>query len=110
MIGRKRKRAASSAAALADQPCWYFINAYSTIKIAFLLASPNNVTNPIWKYTSLVRPAIHTEINAPNVPKGSASITESGKDQRSYKAARMRKTIMAAIANARPVVPELRFS
>ncbi|MNC94360.1 hypothetical protein D3C83_111930 [compost metagenome] len=48
-IGRKRRRAASTAAAAVDMPSCAFITAYSTIRIAFFAASPSSVTSPIWK-------------------------------------------------------------
>jgi hypothetical protein len=48
-IGRKRRRAASTAAAEADRPSACFMTAYSTIRIAFLAARPSRVTRPIWK-------------------------------------------------------------
>src|SRR5262252_1824376 len=53
---------------------------------------------------------IHTAANAPKVPNGSASITDSGSDQRSYCADRIRNTISAPSTSARFDVPELRFS
>ena len=48
--------------------------------------------------------------SAPNVPNGSASITASGSDQRSYCAARIRNTMSAASPSARIEVPPERFS
>jgi hypothetical protein len=105
-IGRNRRRAASSAAAEADRPSWYFSSAYSTIRMAFLAARPSSVTRPIWKYTSFVMPRSQTAASAPKVPKGMASITDSGSDQRSYCAARIRNTMMAASPSARPDVPD----
>jgi hypothetical protein len=39
-MGRKRKRAASTAEAAVDKPSPFFMTAYSTIKIAFLAARP----------------------------------------------------------------------
>ena len=48
-MGRKRRRAALRAASMGDmpakKPCW----ANSTIRIAFLAASPISTTRPIWK-------------------------------------------------------------
>jgi hypothetical protein len=49
MIGRKRRRAASSAASLALIPSAYFWAANSTIRMAFFEASPISTTRPIWK-------------------------------------------------------------
>src|SRR5437773_1913759 len=104
-MGRKRSRAASSAAAAVDRPSWCFSTAYSTIRMAFFAARPSSVTSPIWKYTSLVNPRSHTAASAPKVPNGSASRTDSGSDHFSYCAARIRNTIRAASASAMPAVP-----
>ena len=68
------------------------------------------MTRPIWKYTSLVMPRSHTAASAPNVPNGSASITDSGSDHFSYCADRIRNTISAPSSSARPEVPDARFS
>jgi hypothetical protein len=46
-----------------------------------------------------------TAASAPNVPKGSASITDSGRDQRSYWAARIRNAMSAPASNAITDVP-----
>ena len=48
-IGRKRRRAASIAAADGVSPSWFLSTAYSTIRIAFFAARPSSVTSPIWK-------------------------------------------------------------
>ena len=48
-IGRKRRRAASTAASSALMPSACFCAANSTIRIAFLAARPISVTRPIWK-------------------------------------------------------------
>ena len=109
-IGRNRSRAASSAAAGVDSPSWCFIDAYSTIRIAFFAARPSSVTSPIWKYTSFVCPRSQTAASAPNMPNGSASITDSGSDHFSYCAARIRNTMSAASASAIIDVPPERFS
>ena len=55
-------------------------------------------------------PTTQTAISAPKVPNGRASITDSGSDQRSYSAARIKNTMITARPKAIPVVPELRFS
>ena len=80
------------------------------MRMAFLAASPSSVTRPIWKYTSLVIPRIHTAASAPNVPKGSAIITDRGSDHFSYCAARMRKAMSAPSPRASTDVPPERFS
>src|SRR5258706_14559285 len=120
-MGRNRRRAASTAAAEWLKPSSLFISAYSTIRIAFFAASPRRVTRPIWKYTSLLSGAlpkigvktrllIQIAASAPNVPNGSASITESGSDQRSYCAARMRNAMKAPATSAMIEVPPDFFS
>ena len=53
---------------------------------------------------------IQMAVRAPNVPKGSASITDSGNPQRSYCAARMRNAMRAPAASATIEVPPERFS
>src|SRR5271169_4536218 len=47
-IGRKRSRAASTAASTISMPSARFSRAYSTIKIAFLLANAISRMRPIW--------------------------------------------------------------
>ena len=47
-IGRRRKRAASSAESTIDLPSERRSLAYSTIRIAFFAESPIRVTIPIW--------------------------------------------------------------
>jgi hypothetical protein len=120
-MGRKRSRAASTDAADTESPSWVFNSAYSTIRIAFFAASPSSVTRPIWKYTSLAsgaRPSsevktrllIQMAASAPNVPKGNASITDSGKDHFSYCAARIRNAMNAPATSAMSDVPPDFFS
>ena len=46
-MGRNRNRQASSVACRRDSPCSRLLLANSTIKIAFLLASPTSTTKPI---------------------------------------------------------------
>jgi len=50
-------------------------------------------------------PRRYTAASAPNVPNGSASSTDSGSDQRSYCAARIRNTITTARPSAKPAAP-----
>ena len=52
-IGRKRSRAASSAASGADLPCSGLTFATSTMRIAFFAARPISMMSPIWTYTLL---------------------------------------------------------
>ena len=55
-------------------------------------------------------PRSQTAASAPNVPNGSASSTESGSDQRSYCAARIRNTMITASTSEKPDAPPERFS
>jgi hypothetical protein len=50
-IGRKRSRAADSAASSAEKPSSDFSFANSTIRMAFLAAMPISITRPIWAKT-----------------------------------------------------------
>ena len=56
------------------------------------------VSSPTWKYTSLDSPRTAVNSRAPTTPMGTASITENGMDQLSYKAARHRKTNSSEMA------------
>ncbi len=47
IIGRKRNRAASTAASINGRPASYRVLANSTIKMAFFAESPISVTSPI---------------------------------------------------------------
>ena len=64
--------------------------------MAFLAARPTRVTRATWKYTSLDRSRIQVATSAPNTPKGTAVSTARGRDQDSYWAARIRKTMTRA--------------
>ncbi|MNT51438.1 hypothetical protein D3C72_1884030 [compost metagenome] len=72
--------------------------ANSTIRMAFLAASPIVVSRPTWKYTSLDRPRISVASNAPMIPSGTTSMTADGMVQLSYSAARHRNTTISEIA------------
>src|SRR6185369_5326351 len=119
-MGRKRSRAASTEAAETDRPSCVFSSANSTIRIAFFAARPRSVTRPIWKYTSFASGArpnivktrllIQIAASAPNVPNGSASITDSGSDHLSYCAARIRNAMKAPATSAMIDVPPDFFS
>ncbi|CFN64137.1 Uncharacterised protein [Bordetella pertussis] len=52
--------------------------ANSTIRMAFLAASPMVVSSPTWKYTSLDRPRVMVASKAPTTPSGTTSITAVG--------------------------------
>ena len=95
-IGRSRSRHASSVAWRRDSPAsrWYLAN--STIRIAFLLASPTSTTKPIWVKMLMSSPAILTPRIALKRHIGTTRITASGSDQLSYCAASTRNTITTA--------------
>jgi hypothetical protein len=74
-MGRKRPYAASTAALVIDKPCCSRnCLANSTIKIAFLLAKPINITNLTWQNTSLLKPRKYSYAKAPIISKGTESI------------------------------------
>ncbi|CFO00475.1 Uncharacterised protein [Bordetella pertussis] len=95
-MGRKRRRAASTADSYRPCPRAYWSLANSTIRMAFLAASPITVTMPTWKYTSLDMPSTVTSATAPSMPSGTTSITDSGMAQLSYRAASTRNTTSSA--------------
>jgi hypothetical protein len=70
--------------------------ANSTIRIAFFADRPITVTIPTWKYTSLGMPRPETSKTEPSIPSGTASITDSGIAQLSYKAASSMNTTRTA--------------
>ncbi|KAG1245136.1 hypothetical protein G6F65_021401 [Rhizopus arrhizus] len=74
-------------------PRAYWSLANSTIRMAFLAASPITVTIPTWKYTSFDMPRALTSATAPSMPSGTTSMTEIGMAQLSYSAANTRNTI-----------------
>ncbi len=88
MIGRKRRRAASSVASIRSWPSSYRLLANSMIRIAFFADRPMMVISPILKNTSLGMPRNDTANTAPSTPSGTTSNTEVGIDQLSYSAAR----------------------
>ncbi len=98
-IGRRRSRAASSAAStgpIFSPTCSSRAN--STIRIAFFADRPMVVSRPTWKNTSLSRPRSVAASSAPITPSGTTSITENGIDQLSYSAARHRNTTRIEMA------------
>ena len=93
MIGRNLSLTASSVDCSNSSPLSTRTLAYSTINIAFLAESPIRVIKPICAYTLFVSGGTQVSARiAPNALIGTASITENGTDQLSYKAARNRKT------------------
>src|SRR5690606_14131750 len=91
-IGRKRSRAASMADSARPAPLAYRSLANATIRMAFFAARPITVTIPPMKYTSLSLPIKLLSSTAPSMPSGTASITDSGMAQLSYRAASTMKT------------------
>ena len=80
-IGRRRMRAASSAASMMRAPRFSACSANSIIRIAFLEARPIVVSSPIWRKTSFCRPRKVTAKIAPTSPSGITSSTAIGIDQ-----------------------------
>jgi len=91
-IGRRRRRAASTAASTSPRPCACSWRAYSTIRMAFFAERPMMVIMPTLKNTSFGMPRSITASTAPSRPSGTTSITETGMLQLSYRAASTRKT------------------
>ena len=91
-IGRSRSRAASTVASRRGTPASCFCRANSTIRIAFLHASPTSTTNPICVNTVTSIPANCTPKIEHNRHIGTTRITASGSFQLSYWAASTRNT------------------
>src|SRR6185369_15982953 len=91
-MGRKRKRHASTAASITPIPCSTRSRANSTIRIAFLHASPTRTMNPICVSTLLSQPASRTPSRENSRHIGTINTIARGKAQLSYCAARIRKT------------------
>src|SRR3546814_19252951 len=79
-IGRKRNRAAVTAASSNGFPARISAAANPTIRIAFFVDTPIVVTNPTWKTKSLASPVIVAARNAPTAPRGTPNTTENGRD------------------------------
>ena len=80
-IGRRRIRAASSAAAKRSRPCRSRSRANSTIRMAFLHASPTSTSNPIWVKTLLSPRVSQTPAIADTRHIGTISTMTRGSDQ-----------------------------
>jgi len=78
--GRKRTRAASTAASAAERPASRAFTANSTMRMAFFAANPMSVTSPIWKYRSFGVPRTQIATNAPRSANGTVRITPNGSD------------------------------
>src|SRR6516165_10182518 len=80
-MGRNRSCAACKAASAKDAPCSKKARANSTMRMAFLVASPMVVNSPTWKYTPLSSPRNSVARMAPMMPSGMTRITAAGIDQ-----------------------------
>jgi hypothetical protein len=109
-MGRRRSLAPSRAASTRPRPFSSSSLANSTMRMAFLAERPMSITRPIWANTPKSYLRAHSPKNAPKMAMGTESSTEKGRDQLSYRAARMRNTNTRDRANTRPVVPSAFFS
>ena len=80
-IGRSRNRHASSVASRRGSPSMCFCLAYSTIKMAFLHASPTSTTRPICTKILTSRPVLSTPATEQSRHIGTTRMTASGSDQ-----------------------------
>jgi len=80
-MGRSRSRAPASAASKTDVPRSYSVLQNSTMRMAFLAASPISITRPICPYTSRAKPRPQRPRNAPTTATGTESSTLNGSDQ-----------------------------
>ena len=80
-IGRSRSRQASTAASTIPRPRCSNSRANSTIRMAFLQASPINTTRPILTKMLLSPPVNHTAKSAESMHIGTIRITASGRVQ-----------------------------
>ncbi|MNR34244.1 hypothetical protein D3C85_1519960 [compost metagenome] len=101
-IGRRRRRAASIAAWRIERPWCSSSWANSTIRIAFLQASPTSTTKLIWVNRLLSPPVSHTPVIADRMPMGTISNTASGRLRLSYCAASTKNT--SSIASGRMMI------
>ena len=91
-IGRSRVRAAMTAASKRSLPCASPWRANSTIRMAFLAASPTSTTKPTWARMLMSMPRASRPLTAASRHIGTMRMTESGSAQLSYCAASTRKT------------------
>ena len=96
MIGRSRSRQASSVASRPATPASRCCLANSTIRMAFLLASPTSTTKPICVKMLMSIRARATPAIEHSRHIGTTRITASGSDQLSYWAASTRNTSTTA--------------
>ena len=98
-IGRSRSRHASSTASRSGTPASWRCLANSTIRMAFLLASPTSTTKPICVKMVMSMPATSTPATEQSRHIGTTRITANGSFQLSYCAANTRNTNTTASAN-----------
>ena len=80
-IGRSRSRLASTVASARGLPSRINCRANSTMRIAFLHASPTSTTKPIRVKIVMSMPAQRTPMSAESRHMGTTRITASGSDQ-----------------------------
>jgi len=80
-IGRNRSRLASTVASASGFPSCMSCLANSTMRIAFLQASPTSTTNPIWVKIVTSMPAWRMPTSADRRHIGTTRMTASGKAQ-----------------------------
>src|SRR5207244_1730440 len=104
------QRRALIAPSMIEAPCSCAILANSTIRIAFLAASPISMISPICVYTSFGMLRSVMPVNAPITPNGITSSIATGMLQLSYSAASTRNTKASDSAKTNPVWPPVFFS
>ena len=105
-MGRKRSRAALTAAWKRLLPVASFWRANSTMRIAFFAASPTRTISPTCTSTLLSQPVTQIPNIADRMHMGTMSTMASGSIQLSYCAASTRNTNKTASANtAMPISP-----
>ena len=103
-IGRSRSRVASTAASHRLRPMSSSCRANSTIRMAFLAASPISTTKPTWVRMLLSCPRKMTPVMAATRHIGTIRITASGSVRLSYCAASTRNTNTTASTKANMAV------
>src|SRR5215467_7819793 len=102
-IGRRRVRAACTAASLEATPSSSFWRANSTIRMAFLAARPTRTTKPICARMSMGMARASRPVIEASRHIGTIRTIASGSFQLSYCATRTRKTKRAAVPKTRRV-------
>jgi len=105
-MGRRRRRAPSSAASIKSRPFANSALANSTIRIAFFRREANQHDQSDLRIDAKVVTAQPDAKKCTEDRYGAVSSTENGRDQLSYSAARIRKTKTSDSPNTVVVVPE----